>query len=69
MNPQLSPDEAHLDRLWREAFGQPLPLIGAPDIARRILRQQGVSLDALHHHAPAHSAHPAPGGPGKGNQR
>jgi len=64
MNPQLSPDEAHLDRLWREAFGQPLPLIGAPDIARRILRQHGVALDT-----PAHSAHPVSRGSGKANPR
>ena len=33
MNPKLSPDEAHLNRLWFETFGQPLPLIGAPEIA------------------------------------
>lgn len=48
MNPQLSPDDAHLNQLWRETFGQPLPLIGAPDIARRILRQNGVPDSALH---------------------
>ena len=47
MKPQLSPDEAHLNDLWRETFGQPMPLIGAPDIARRILRQHGVSPDDL----------------------
>lgn len=52
MNPQLSPDEAHLNRLWRDTFGQPMPLIGAPDIARRILRQNGVSLDDLNRHSP-----------------
>ena len=37
MSPQLSPDDAELDELWREAFGQPLPLLGAPEIAREIL--------------------------------
>ena len=47
MNPQLSPDDAHLNRLWRETFGQPLPLIGAPEIARRILHQNGVSASDL----------------------
>ncbi|MND60947.1 MULTISPECIES: hypothetical protein [unclassified Brevundimonas] len=47
MKPQLSPDDAHLNRLWRETFGQPMPLIGAPDIARRILRQNGVSARDL----------------------
>lgn len=48
MNPQLSPDDAHLNQLWRETFGQPLPLIGAPEITRRILRQNGVPDSALH---------------------
>lgn len=47
MTPQLSPDEVHLNRLWRETFGQPMPLIGAPDIARRILRQNGVPASDL----------------------
>ena len=36
MTPE-SEEEIELDRLWREAFGQPLPLLGAPDIARAIL--------------------------------
>ena len=47
MKPRLTPDDAHLNRLWRETFGQPMPLIGAPDIARRILRQNGVSVSDL----------------------
>lgn len=47
MKPQLSPDDAHLNRLWRQTFGQPMPLIGAPDIARRILRQNGVPASDL----------------------
>ncbi|HEY1072374.1 hypothetical protein [Brevundimonas sp.] len=47
MTTALPPDEAHLDALWRERFGQPMPMIGAPDIARRILRQDGVSPQAL----------------------
>ena len=47
MTPQLSSDDAHLNRLWRRTFGQPLPLIGAPEIARRILRQNGVSARDL----------------------
>lgn len=49
MNPKLSPDDAHLNRLWCETFGQPMPLIGAPEIARRILRQNGVSASDLAH--------------------
>lgn len=47
MNPKLSPDDAHLNRLWCETFGQPMPLIGAPEIARRILRHNGVSASDL----------------------
>lgn len=47
MKPQLSPDDAHLNKLWCVTFGQPMPLIGAPDIARRILRQNGVSARDL----------------------
>ncbi|MBN9480805.1 MAG: hypothetical protein J0I52_11235 [Bordetella sp.] len=40
----LSPEEVRLDRLWRERFGQPLPMVGAPEVARRILRQHGVAV-------------------------
>ena len=32
-----SEEEIELDRRWREAFNQPLPMLGAPDIARAIL--------------------------------
>lgn len=35
--PELSPEDAELDALWREVFGQPLPMLGAPEIARKIL--------------------------------
>ena len=42
-----TPDDAHLNRLWRERFGQPMPVIGASDITRRILRQSGVSAHDL----------------------
>jgi hypothetical protein len=58
MKPQLSPEDAHLNRLWRETFGQPMPLIGAPDIARRILRQNGVSARDLA--PPIDASAPAP---------
>lgn len=44
MTRPLTPEEVRLDRLWRERFGQPLPMIGAPEVARRILRQHGVSV-------------------------
>lgn len=33
----LSPEDAELDALWREVFGQPLPMLGSPEIARKIL--------------------------------
>lgn len=44
MNRDLTPEEVRLDKLWREHFGQPMPMIGAPDVARRILRQNGVHV-------------------------
>ena len=47
MTTSLPPDEARLDSLWRARFGQPMPMVGAPDIVRRILRQNGVSPQAL----------------------
>jgi len=34
---KLSPDDAELDALWRKMFGQPLPMLGSPEIARKIL--------------------------------
>lgn len=36
---QLSDEDAHLDEQWRLVFGQPLPMLGAPDIARQILNE------------------------------
>lgn len=40
----LSPDDAALDALWRETFGQPLPILGAGHIVRKILKEQGVAV-------------------------
>jgi hypothetical protein len=40
----LTSEEVRLDKLWREHFGQPLPMVGAPEVARRILRQHGVPV-------------------------
>lgn len=40
----LSPDDAALDALWREAFGQPLPILGAGHIVREILKDQGITV-------------------------
>jgi len=57
VNPQLSPDDAHLNHLWKAAFGQPMPVIGAPDIVRRILLQNGVPARDLNHSA---SSRPEP---------
>lgn len=44
MKHDLNSEDARLDQLWREHFGQPLPMIGAPEVARRILRQHGVCV-------------------------
>lgn len=35
----LTPEDRELDRLWRLMFNQPLPMLGAPDVARAILAQ------------------------------
>jgi hypothetical protein len=37
MSPELTDEERELDRLWRERFGQPLPILGAPEVVREIL--------------------------------
>lgn len=34
-----SEEDIELDRLWRLAFKQPLPMLGAPDIAWTILNE------------------------------
>ena len=34
-----SKEDIELDRLWRLAFNQPLPMLGAPDIAWAILNE------------------------------
>ncbi|ADL01324.1 DNA methylase [Brevundimonas subvibrioides] len=34
---ELSSVDAELDAMWRKVFGQPLPMLGAPEIARKIL--------------------------------
>ena len=34
-----SEEDIELDRLWRLAFDQPLPMLGAPDIAWSILNE------------------------------
>ena len=41
---RMSPEDATLDVLWRETFGEPLPMMGAADIVRTILRNNGVEV-------------------------
>lgn len=36
---EIDPD-IELDREWRAVFGGPLPVLGAPDIARKLIREQ-----------------------------
>ena len=31
------PDDQELDRLWREAFGEPLPMLGASEVVVAVL--------------------------------
>lgn len=35
----MSSEDAKLDVLWRQVFGGPLPMLGAPDIAKAILKE------------------------------
>jgi hypothetical protein len=35
----ISDEDKELDALWRELFGQPLPMLGAPELARSIIAQ------------------------------
>jgi len=41
---RMSPEDAALDLLWRDTFGEPLPMMGAADIVRTILRNNGVDV-------------------------
>lgn len=41
---RMSPEDAALDVLWRNTFGEPLPMMGAADIVRTILRNNGVEV-------------------------
>lgn len=41
---RMSPEDMALDALWRDTFGEPLPMMGAADIVRTILRNHGVEV-------------------------
>ena len=43
----LSPEDAVLDRLWRAAFNQPLPIRGAADHVKRVLISSGVAESVI----------------------
>ena len=43
------PDDQELDRLWRIAFGEPLPILGAAEIVVAVLAQ--VQARAAKHNA------------------
>ncbi|MEH6663955.1 MAG: hypothetical protein V7678_03825 [Brevundimonas sp.] len=42
----MTPDDEALDVLWRERFGQPLPILGAGDAVRAILAADPAALAA-----------------------
>lgn len=43
-----SEEDIELDRLWRLAFKQPLPMLGAPDIAWALLNEHlGKSVSGI----------------------
>lgn len=37
-------EDEHLARIWQEHFGTPIPVHGAPSLARRILLEHGVEI-------------------------
>lgn len=37
-------EDEHLANIWQEHFGVPIPVHGAPSIARRILLEHGVEI-------------------------
>ena len=41
MSGKLDPEDAELDRLWRQRYGQPLPLRGCGELAWQILGVSG----------------------------
>lgn len=43
----MSPEDAALDRLWRRKFDQPLPILGAHETVRAILKEHGVGDDEM----------------------
>jgi hypothetical protein len=43
MNQVLDPEDDELDRLWRERYGQPLPLRGCSGLAWRLLNETNVT--------------------------
>lgn len=50
----MSAEDRELDRLWREAFGQPLPILGAASVVRPVLLQMLAGRpQQLHVHATA----------------
>ena len=44
MKHELPQTDAELDVVWRAVFGQPLPMLGAPEIAKAILAEHLVEL-------------------------
>lgn len=39
MTPQMTDEDRELDALWRERFGEALPILGAGDFVRAVLRE------------------------------
>ena len=37
MTQPMTDEDRELDILWRQMFGQPLPILGAADVARQVL--------------------------------
>lgn len=49
MSPTLSAEDENLDALWRAAFGQSLPILGAADAVRAILNDHNLKAAKTSH--------------------
>ena len=51
---QMTAEDLQLDRLWREAFGQPLPILGLLTSSGRSSRRRAERLQTVNPHTGRH---------------
>ena len=57
---ELTPEDQALDDLWRTCFNQPLPIIGAGDVVREILKNNGMSESDIRRAISVRASSPQP---------